>query len=312
METVRGVARGNRKAISRAITMLEDDLPGSRSVYSGLYRMAGSSFVVGVTGAPGAGKSTLVNCLVREYRSKGEKVGVIAVDPSSPLSGGALLGDRVRMLDHAQDKGVFIRSVASRGSGGGLSRATRKVVVALDAAKYGVIFIETVGAGQTELDVMKVADTTLVVLMPQAGDEVQAIKAGLMETGDIFVMNKSDLEGADRAALQIAPFIRERDGWRPPMIKTVARSCIGTAELVASIQAHRKRLGQSRKKDSQRALDEVKDALRHMTESLTNGAGRDREMARVLPLVEKRDMDPDTAAETIIGRLLGGRPARRG
>jgi len=265
-----GIFRSDRTAISKAITLLEDELPGYETIYRKLIKKTGKAFKIGIAGPPGAGKSTLVNCLTKEFRTRNFKVAVVAVDPSSPISGGAILGDRVRMLEHSLDEGVFIRSLASRGSLGGLSKATRRVVSVLDAAGYDIVLIETVGIGQTELEVARVADITVVVLMPQTGDEVQAMKAGLLEVGDIFVMNKSDIEGADRAIVQIATFVSTRDGKKPPIVKTVARTCEGVKLLADHILNIRENFNREEVKDINRIKNDLKQIISEKMEALTS------------------------------------------
>jgi LAO/AO transport system kinase len=302
-DLVRGVLKGNRKDISKAITILEDDLPGSRGLYAEIYRRGGNAFVLGVAGPPGAGKSSLINWLIREFRSRGRKVGVVAVDPTSPFTGGALLGDRIRMVDHSLDDGVYIRSMASRGSKGGLSRSTRKAIDVLDAAKFDVILLESVGIGQTEVDIVRVARATLVVIMPEMGDSVQAMKAGLMEIGDIFVVNKADLEGADRAALEIAQFARSRDGRRATVLKTVAKTGEGVPELadaVMTLMAERK--GKATVGD---ALEEVREAVGSKAEkAFSEGLAYKPGWGGVLEKVARRQVDPDSAAELILRELM--------
>jgi LAO/AO transport system kinase len=265
-----GIFRSDRTAISKAITILEDELPGYETIYRKLLKKTGRAFKIGIAGPPGAGKSTLINCLTKEFRTRNFKVAVVAVDPSSPISGGAILGDRVRMLEHSLDQGVFIRSLASRGSLGGLSKATRRVVSVLDAAGYDIVLIETVGIGQTELEVARVADITVVVLMPQTGDEVQAMKAGLLEIGDIFVMNKSDIEGADRAIVQIATFVSRRDGKKPPILKTVARTCEGVKLLADHILNIRENFNKEEVKDINRIKNDLKQIISEKMEALTS------------------------------------------
>jgi len=265
-----GIFRSDRTAISKAITILEDELPGYETIYRKLLKKTGRAFKIGIAGPPGAGKSTLINCLTKEFRTRNFKVAVVAVDPSSPISGGAILGDRVRMLEHSLDQGVFIRSLASRGSLGGLSKATRRVVSVLDAAGYDIVLIETVGIGQTELEVARVADITVVVLMPQIGDEVQAMKAGLLEIGDIFVMNKSDIEGADRAIVQIATFVSRRDGKKPPILKTVARTCEGVKLLADHILNIRENFNKEEVKDINRIKNDLKQIISEKMEALTS------------------------------------------
>ncbi len=299
-ELVRGVARGSRKDISKAITILEDGLPGSRRLYAEIYKRGGNAFVLGVAGPPGAGKSSLINCIIRELRSMGRKVGVVAVDPTSPFTGGALLGDRIRMVNHSLDEGVYIRSMASRGSRGGLSRSTKKVIDVLDAAKFDVILLESVGIGQTEVDIVKVAQATLVVIMPEMGDSVQAMKAGLMEIGDIVVMNKADLEGADRAALEIAQFARTKDGARPTVLKTVARTCEGVPELVDALM--RLMAGaKGRANVEGGALEEVREAIGSKVEkAFLDGLAYKPSWTELLERVTLRELDPDSAAELVV------------
>ncbi len=237
------VRAGEIRAISRAITAIENHNPESEELLRQLFPETGQAYLVGVTGAPGTGKSTLVDRLAAYYRQRQQTVGIIAVDPTSPFTGGAILADRIRMQGHAGDAGIYIRSMATRGFLGGLARETGDVALLLDAAGKQLIMIETVGVGQDEVDIVRVADCTLVVLVPGLGDDVQNMKAGLMEIGDIFVLNKSDREGADRleqqleAMLQLAP---ELGGWRPPVIRTVATESEGIEDLGDAIERYRK------------------------------------------------------------------------
>src|SRR6202171_1758217 len=230
------------RAMARAITAIEDHDPHAEELLKQIFPSTGRAHVVGVTGAPGTGKSTLVDRLAAHYRSRGDQVGIIAVDPTSPYTGGAILGDRIRMQGHASDAGIFIRSMATRGSLGGLARATGDVALILDAAGKQHVLVETVGVGQDEVDIVRLADCTLVLLVPGMGDDVQNMKAGLMEIADIFVLNKSDREGVARletqleAMLELAP---ERDGWKPKIVRTVATENKGAGQLAAAIAEYR-------------------------------------------------------------------------
>ncbi len=232
---------GDRIAIARAISVVENEGDDAQALLEAIYPLTGGSYRIGVTGPPGAGKSTLTSHLARLYRRQGLQVGIIAVDPTSPFTGGALLGDRVRMTEVELDAGVFIRSMASRGSLGGLSRKTQEAVDVLDAAGKQIVIMETVGVGQSELDIAGAADTTLVVLVPESGDSIQAMKAGLMEIADLFVLNKADRAGADQAllALQMILHFRHTDGWKPDVLRTVASDGKGVAEVAAAVEAHR-------------------------------------------------------------------------
>ncbi len=239
---------GDRRALARMVTLIENESPQARRYLAELHQSAGRAHIIGVTGAPGAGKSTLVTHLVRELRRRDHKIGIVAVDPSSPFSGGAILGDRIRMMELAGDPNVFIRSMASRGSLGGLSAATRDVVRAMDASGYNPIIIETIGAGQAEVEIMRAAHTVLVVTAPGMGDEVQAIKAGILEIADIFVVSKADKPGADQTVAELAmllsldPHRRQHDKskpyWRIPVLKTSAIKDQGITQLVDSIEQH--------------------------------------------------------------------------
>src|SRR6187549_800190 len=229
------VAAGDPRAVARAISLVEDDGDAGRELVGRIYAKTGRAFLIGVTGAPGTGKSTLVDQLIREIRLTGSTVGVIAVDPTSPFSGGAVLGDRVRMNAHAGDSSVFIRSMATRGHLGGLARATSDAALVLDGAGYDVVIIETVGVGQDEVDIVSAADISIVLLVPGAGDDLQAIKAGVMEIGDIFVVNKADREGADRVEQAVASNLSlktyEPAEWKPPILKTEATAGAGVDAL---------------------------------------------------------------------------------
>ena len=236
------IRSGDIRAISRAITAVESHDPQSEKLLQQLFPYTGRAFVMGITGAPGTGKSTLVDRLAGHYRKEGNQVGIIAVDPTSPYTGGAILGDRIRMQGHAGDAGIFIRSMATRGFLGGLARTTGEVALVLDAAGKEFILVETVGVGQDEVDIVRLADCTLVLLVPGLGYDVQNMKAGLMEIADIFVLNKSDREGTDRveaelqAMLQLAP---DRDGWKPRIVRTVATENKGIGELALAVQQYR-------------------------------------------------------------------------
>src|SRR6266536_2129738 len=241
-ELIDRVIAGDPKAVARVISKIEDGTPDSPSLMKEIFPRTGRALIVGITGAPGAGKSSLVDKLAAFYRGRGERVGIIAVDPSSPFSGGAILGDRIRMQTLSLDSGVFIRSMATRGKLGGLARATVDAVAILDAAGYSKVIIETVGVGQDEVEIVKTADVSVVVLVPGMGDDIQAIKAGIMEIGDIFIINKADREGvyATERELQALLSLAERqDAWMPPIIKTVATAGKGIEELAQAIESFR-------------------------------------------------------------------------
>jgi LAO/AO transport system kinase len=237
------ILQGDVRAVSRAITAIENHSPEAEPLLKQLFPHTGRAYLTGVTGAPGTGKSTLVDRLAALYRKQSARVGIVAVDPTSPYSGGAILGDRIRMQGHAGDSGIFIRSMATRGFLGGLARSTAEVALLLDAAGKRQVLIETVGVGQDEIDIVRLADCVLVVLVPGLGDDIQNMKAGLMEIGDIFVLNKADREGADRLEEQLhamLSLVMPRDGWHPPVVRTVATENRGVEELAAAIGKFRK------------------------------------------------------------------------
>ncbi len=260
-EVLEGFDRGEERALARLITYVEN-LWEIEEIFRRIYHKLGKAYRIGITGPPGAGKSTLVDKLAVELLDRGFKVSIIAVDPSSPFTGGAVLGDRLRMVK-AMERGIFIRSMASRGSLGGLAETTSMVADVLDAFGYDTIIIETVGVGQSEIDVVKATDTVVVVLVPEAGDSVQALKAGLMETADIFVVNKADREGADRFVRELATVVGlSPNEWKPPIVKTVALSGEGIKEFADSILKHREFLGEKlREKRISRMVEQIENIL---------------------------------------------------
>jgi LAO/AO transport system kinase len=306
-----GVLAGDARAIARAISLIEDEAPEGTDLIRAIYSGTGRAYLVGVTGPPGAGKSTLVDRMVGEIRRSRPKlsVGVIAVDPTSPFSGGAVLGDRLRMQGHASDAGVFIRSMATRGHLGGLARTTGDAALVLDAAGRDVVMIETVGVGQDEVDIVATADISIVTLVPGTGDDVQALKAGIMEIADIFVVNKADRDGADRLLAAIeSNLMLEVFGpgeWRPPILKTIATTAQGVPELLDAVwrfrsqAAHREAMKQRRRSET-RLRDLVAQRAMQRLERDVLAPG---ELTALAERVAAREIDPYTAADQLLSRL---------
>jgi LAO/AO transport system kinase len=307
-ELVEGARAGDPRSVARLISLVEDASPLLREAMAALTPYSGNATVIGLTGAPGVGKSTTTNALVAAYRALDRRVGVLAVDPSSPFSGGALLGDRVRMQDHFTDRGVYIRSMASRGHLGGLAWSTPQALRVLDAAGCDVVLVETVGVGQSEVEVAGLADTTVVLLAPGMGDAIQAAKAGILEVGDVYVVNKADRDGADSAVRELRHMLtlgerRQPGDWRPPILSTVASRGEGIDEVVEELDKHRTWLeetGNLRASRRRRAADEIEaialTSLRERMGDLRAGRGLDELAERVVA----GELDPYAAADALV------------
>ncbi len=306
---IQGVLEGDRRAIARAISMVESG-SSAAAIIRGVYHRSGQAYLVGVTGPPGVGKSTLVDRVIAVLRSRGRTVGVLAVDPTSPFSGGALLGDRVRMQTHTGDAGVFVRSMATRGQLGGVARATGDAAVILDAGGFDVVVIETVGVGQAEIEVSRTADMSIVVTMPGSGDGVQALKAGVMEIADLFVVNKADRDGADRAVAQIEAMLGLNEygpnDWRPPVLKTRATDGVGVDDVLDTVDRFRVRGGDTAER---RRRARVSGRVRQLVSGrfLEHAVPRTLEpggFERLVDRVAGAEVDPYTAAEEVLDRVL--------
>jgi LAO/AO transport system kinase len=312
-QLVERILARDMRAVARAISKIENDAPDATEILKGLFPHTGKGLTIGITGAPGAGKSSLVDRLAAHYRSANKTVGIIAVDPSSPFSGGALLGDRIRMQALANDPQVFIRSMATRGNLGGLARATVDAVAVLDAAGYDRTLVETVGVGQDEVDIVKTADVSVVVLVPGMGDDIQAIKAGIMEIGDLFVINKADREGVERAERELITLLEmsvRNDGWRPPIVRTVATKNIGIAEFAQAIESYaafrRTQTAALTRRASiaeQRLLELLRERL---LRRVLNEALPEAELRALAEAVAKRERDPYSIVEEISGKIRIG------
>jgi LAO/AO transport system kinase len=306
---VAGVRAGDTRAVARAISLVEDARPEARALLAALFPHAGGSLVVGVTGPPGAGKSSLVDRLTAHLRRQGRTVGIVAVDPTSPFSGGAILGDRIRMQAHATDPGVFIRSMATRGHLGGLAAATDQALLVLSAAGKDVILVETVGVGQDEVEIVGTADVSVVVLVPGLGDEVQALKAGIMEIADVFVVNKADRDGVERAVAQIESMLSlvPADAEPPAVVRTVATRDEGIAELLEAVEAFHRRASESgalAKKRRAQMRRQLEDAVRQRVMGhVFRRVVPPEELERTLERLAERAIDPFTAADGIVERM---------
>ncbi|MDE0775132.1 MAG: methylmalonyl Co-A mutase-associated GTPase MeaB [Nocardioides sp.] len=309
-DLVASARAGEARAVARLISLVEDESPLLREVTAALAPHTGHAHVIGLTGSPGVGKSTSTDALIRAFRAAGRRVGVLAIDPSSPFSGGALLGDRVRMGDHATDEGVYIRSMAARGHLGGLSWSTPQAMRVLDAAGFDVVLVETVGVGQSEVEVAGLADTTVVLLAPGMGDGIQAAKAGILEIGDVYVVNKADRDGADQVARDLRGMLhlvdRSSGGWQQPILKTVAQEGEGVVEVVTALDEHLAWLGSSGqlvRRRARRARAEIEAIAVAALRRRWTVVGEHDELDALAAAVVDGTSDPYAAADRLLGQL---------
>lgn len=309
---VKGVLNGDRRSIAKAITIIENNKPEAQELIAQIFPHTGKAHVVGLTGAGGAGKSTLIEKVVREYRRRGKTVGVIAVDPTSPFTGGAFLGDRIRMQELSTDEGVFIRSMATRNHAGGIARATKDAAKILDAAGKDIVIVETAGAGQSEVEIVKVAQTIVVMNAPGLGDEIQAIKAGIMEIANIFVVNKADRENANKTAIDIQAMLQlsnKKGGWKPSVLKTVALTGEGVPELIEKLEEHRCFLEDNleckesllRNKAEADLLEAIKERI---SKALIDELKREGKFDKLLREIIEKKTDPASAAEKLVKKAI--------
>ena len=310
-QLIERLRNGDVRALARAISLVENDAPSARQILSACFPLTGNALRIGITGPPGAGKSTLVDGLARRYRTKQETVGVIAVDPTSPYSGGAILGDRIRMRDHDSDPGFYMRSMATRGSLGGLARASADVAVVIEASGKHRLLLETVGVGQDEIDIVRLADVTMVVLMPGMGDDIQSIKAGIMEIADIFVINKSDREGADRVEKEVRSMqslAAEHGSWVPPVVKTIATAGAGIEELEQAIDNFQAWLAEDERLQTRRESHwrtRILEMVRHELLRALRGHGLSgQDLETISRQVVRRQKDPYQFVPQLVEQLL--------
>ena len=308
-QLIRKALNGDPRSIARLISLVESDSPYAENIMKTIYPRSGRAHFIGITGSPGAGKSTLVDKIIKEFKVQGKSVGVVAVDPSSPFTGGAILGDRLRMQSHSHDPDVFIRSMGSRGSLGGLSHATYEAALILDACGKDIVLIETVGVGQSEVDIVKIADTVCLVLVPGMGDDIQIMKAGIMEIADVFVVNKADRDGADKIVREVnvmLDLMGERS-WRPPIHKTMAEKGEGVGDAVAALTEHRSYLQKTeegRKRKWRRLELEVEEIMRREISRVVESSWSERKTVELLNGLAERTLDPYSVAGELLDRVF--------